>query len=294
MGLPEDLGFRSSRVLVNGISLHVVENGSGPMVIMLHGWPEFWYSWKHALSQLSGQYHVVAPDMRGYNLSDKPEGISPYSLKNLVNDVLGLIDHFGVDQVHLVGHDWGGIVAWQFAIQHPDRIKDLVILNCPHPEAFRQALKKDIRQRMKSWYMLFFQVPALPEFILSSSLPFFFRRIFLGWMRQPDAFNAEDILHYVQSYRKPGALKASLNYYRALFSIGPPRTDRFRVPIPKPILVLWGLDDKVLGHSMTRDMDRFAGKGFRQVDFKNCSHWIQHEYPERVHAEMITFWESHQ
>lgn len=292
MDLAEELGFKSSYASVNGVRLHVVEKGSGPVVLLLHGWPEFWYAWRHALDALSDQYRVIAPDMRGYNASEKPRGYRSYALELLVGDMLALLDYYGEEKVHLVGHDWGGIVAWQIAIDHPERCSDLVILNCPHPDAFRRHLKNSTRQRIRSWYMLFFQLPFLPETFLSITLPFLFRRIFHGWAIQPNAFSEEDIRHYVQAYRRPGALKATIDYYRALFKIGPPKSTRFRTPIPIPILVLWGMDDRALGHAMTQGMERYAGAGYQQVDFPRCSHWIQHEYPDAVHAEMRKFWVS--
>ncbi len=290
METAEALGFRSSFVKVNGLTLHCVEKGSGPLVLLLHGWPEFWYSWRHALNGLSAYYRVVAPDMRGFNLSDRPGGIAPYALSELVGDVIALLDHYGADKVHLVGHDWGGIVAWQTAIQHPERLHDLVILNCPHPDAFRRALKQDWRQRLRSWYMAFFLVPALPDFLIRSFLPQFFQVILANWTHRKDAFTPEDLARYTAAYRYKGAVTASLNYYRALFKLGPPRTDRFRTPIPVPILVLWGTDDKALGHAMTKGMDRYAGAGYQQIDIDHCSHWIQHEVPDRVNSAMLAFW----
>jgi epoxide hydrolase 4 len=290
MGLAESMGFKSHYLPVNGVRLHVVEKGSGPVVLLLHGWPEFWYSWRHSLEYLSDNYRVVAPDLRGFNLSEKPSGIESYSLGVLVEDILSLIDALGGEQVHLVGHDWGGVIAWQFAIQYPDRIRDLVIMNCPHPEAFRQALKKDWSQRRKSWYMLFFQIPALPEFLLRATLPQVFERVFRGWSYNKEAFTDEDLARYVEAFRQPGALRSSINYYRAIFRLGPPRTDRFRTPIPVPILVLWGKGDRALGHSLTKGMERFAGAGYTQIDFDRCSHWIQNEYPERIHEAMRAFW----
>lgn len=294
MDLAEELGFRSNYVTVNSVRLHVVENGVGPMVLLLHGWPEFWYSWRHMIKGLGENYRAVAPDMRGYNLSEKPSGYRSYALDILVKDMIALIDYYGEGPVHLVGHDWGGIVAWQLAIQHPERFRDVVILNCPHPEDFRRALKSDFRQRLRSWYMLFFQIPYIPDLVLAALLPLVFRRAFQGWARQPEAFSDEDIQRYVAAYRRPGAITASLNYYRALFKIGPPRTDRFRMPIPIPILVLWGMDDRALGHAMTEGMNRYAGAGYKQVDIPNCSHWIQHEFPERILQETKEFWATNE
>lgn len=292
MELAQSLGFKSQYLKVNGVRLHVVEKGSGPVVLLLHGWPEFWYSWRHSLEQLSDSYRVVAPDLRGFNLSEKPSGVPSYALSVLVEDVYALIDELGAEKVHLVGHDWGGVIAWQFAILHPERLRDLVVMNCPHPEAFRQALKNDWSQRMRSWYMVFFQIPVVPETLLAASLGLVFRRVFRGWAYNREAFSDRDLACYVEAFRRPGALRSSINYYRAIFRLGPPRTERYRTPIPVPILVLWGKGDRALGHSMTRGMDRYAGAGYQQIDYEECSHWIQNEYPSRVNADMRAFWSA--
>lgn len=181
MNSDASLRIEFSFIEVNGVKLHMAEKGKGPVVLLLHGWPEFWYSWREAFRILPDGFRIIAPDLRGYNKSEKPRKLSDYALAKLVDDVLGIIDYTAEQKVHLVGHDWGGVIAWQVAIQHPERLKDLVILNCPHPEAFRQALKKDWSQRRKSWYMGFFLVPFLPEFLFSLNYPMFFKRILRDW-----------------------------------------------------------------------------------------------------------------
>ena len=151
---------------VNGIRLHYAEAGGGDkLVILLHGFPEFWYSWKKQLDALSGSFHVVAPDMRGYNLSDKPARVEDYKIDELVADVVGLIDHFGAKQAAVVGHDWGAGVAWAVALKHPERVSKLAVLQVPIAAAWRDNMS--LRQLLRSWYMFFFQIPWLPEWLIS-------------------------------------------------------------------------------------------------------------------------------
>ncbi len=161
---------------VNGIRLHYVEAGTGPLVILLHGFPEFWYSWRHQLTALSeAGFRVVAPDQRGYNESDKPAGVSAYRIENLTADIAALVRHLGEPSAHIVGHDWGGVVAWHLPLHHPGLVRRLVILNAPHPALFVQALSRPA-QLLRSWYIFFFQLPWLPEWALR-------RRNFAGLKR---------------------------------------------------------------------------------------------------------------
>src|SRR5262249_2077021 len=146
--------------------LHCVVDGAGPLVVLLHGFPECWYSWRHQIPALAPRFRVVAPDLRGYNESDKPAGVAAYSLTELVADVHGLIEAFGERGAVIVGHDWGGGVAWTFAMEHPEATRRLVVMNCPHPAIFAEHLRTDPRQLARSWYMFFFQIPGLPELLL--------------------------------------------------------------------------------------------------------------------------------
>src|SRR2546428_372573 len=153
-------------VETNGIRLHCAVDGEGPLVILLHGFPECWYSWRHQIAALAPRFRVVAPDLRGYNESDKPAGVAAYALPELVADVPGLIEAFGEREAAIVGHDWGGAIAWTFAMDHPEPTRRLVVLNCPHPAIFAQHLRANGRQLARSWYMFFFQLPWLPEAVL--------------------------------------------------------------------------------------------------------------------------------
>ncbi len=156
----------------NGVRLHVVQVGpeTGPLVLLLHGFPEFWYGWKAQIDGLAeAGYRVWAPDQRGYNLSDKPEGVAAYQLDTLVADVVGLIDAAGQQKAIIVGHDWGGIVSWWLAASHPERVERLVILNVPHPAVTRKFIRQYPGQLLRSWYIAFFQLPILPEWIMGAN-----------------------------------------------------------------------------------------------------------------------------
>ncbi len=203
--------------VVNGVRLHYVESGNGPLVLLLHGFPEFWYSWREQIPALAAAgYHVVAPDMRGYNASEKPHGVDAYRTDELVADVTGLIDHFGEENAHVVGHDWGGAVAWQVGIERPERVDKLAVLNAPHPVRFREVLRTP-SQLKRSWYMFFFQLPWLPERFLSARGYESIENIFRDSAKNPEAFDEEDVRRYVEAAAQPGALTGSINYYRALF-----------------------------------------------------------------------------
>ena len=162
--MPEELNHIN--LSTNGINIHAVEAGpsDGPLLILLHGFPEFWYGWRKQINHFAGSgYHVVVPDQRGYNLSDKPKGVSAYGLDDLSADVAGIIDHFGSEKAYLAGHDWGGVAAWWTAVKYPEKLEKLAILNVPHPVVMRKHIKTSKAQRKKSWYVFFFQIPRLPE-----------------------------------------------------------------------------------------------------------------------------------
>ena len=206
--------IRQGYAEVNGIRLHYAESGDHEnLVILLHGFPEFWYSWRHQLDFLSKRYHVVAPDMRGYNLSDMPARVEDYRLDVLVEDVAGLIQHFGALQAAIVGHDWGAGVAWALAQKYPERISKLAVLQVPPAAAWRANLT--LRQLLRSWYMFFFQIPRLPEAIISSSNFARLEYVFKDKVVRAGAFTDEDIEAYKEALRRPGALTGAINYYRA-------------------------------------------------------------------------------
>ncbi len=230
------------------VRLHLVEAGAGPLVVLLHGFPEAWFAWQHQISALAAAgYRVLAPDMRGYNLSGKPKGLDVYRIEHLVNDVADLIRWAGAERASVVGHDWGANVAWHFAMRHGEMLNRLAILNVPHPSLVPRAFSKP-RQLLRSSYMFFFQLPWLPERAFLARDAAALRKVLARDPVQKSAFTQVDIERYVAAVKQPGALTGGMNYYRAAFRQAREQA-RVRV-ITAPVLVIWG------------DQDRFIGKEF--------------------------------
>jgi pimeloyl-ACP methyl ester carboxylesterase len=270
-------------VIANGISFHIAEQGEGPLVILLHGFPEFWYSWRHQLGPLAeAGFHAVAPDMRGYNLTDKPE--AGYDIETLVEDVVALVRALGSETAHVVGHDWGGIIAWQAAWRRPDVVRSLAVLNAPHPGAYAGYVRRHPAQLLKSSYMLFFQIPGLAEWALTRRNASAVARAFRRAAGRPDAFTAEDIAAYRRAFLRPGVATAALNYYRRAVRQGTralPDT-----PIDVPTLVLWGERDPVLERNLNDGLERWV----KDVTIKflpEVGHWTQQEAPGVVTGELV-------
>ncbi len=283
-------GFPEGRLVDvgGGVRLHCVEVGSGPLVVLLHGFPEFWYSWKHQLPALAeAGFRVVAPDLRGYNLSDKPKGARNYFGEVLAADVAGLIRALGAERAHVVGHDWGGGIAWVFAMQHPELLDRLAILNAPHPDRFLRGLMT-WKQLKKSWYMFYFQLPWLPERMMRARDFGGLRHLLRRDPVRQGAFTPEDIERYVAAMAQPGALTAAINYYRALFRRTPWRVRaRFRV-VERPVQVIWGERDRYLGAELA-EFDPAWVKDGRVERIPEASHWVHWDAPEQVNRRLIGF-----
>ena len=276
------------RIQTNGITLHVAQAGpaDGDLVILLHGFPEFWYGWKAQINFLAAHgYRVWAPDQRGYNLSDKPSGIDAYRISELVADVIGLIDAAGADRVYLVGHDWGAAVAWGVALAHPDRLKKLVILNVPHPKVMIETLRNNPRQMLKSWYMGFFQIPLLPEALLLAGGASVAAQFLLA-SSHPRTFSDADITQYIRAWQQPGAMRSMINWYRAVVQRQPDLTGNQRVTVPT--LIIWGKQDVALTAEMAQASLAYCDKA-RLVYFDKATHWVQHDEPEQVNALLAEF-----
>lgn len=274
---------------MNNVRLHYVTQGEGKLVILLHGFPEFWYSWRHQIPVLAPHFRVVAPDMRGYNDSEKPKGVAHYRLDLLTADVMGLVRAFGEERAVIVGHDWGGGVAWAFAAHYPQATERLIVLNCPHPNAFQQHLRANLRQLRRSWYIFFFQLPYLPEFGVRLSLRRFVERAFRGMAVRKEAFPDEDLQRYVEALKKPGALTAAINYYRAGFRDFLRHGERQFPQITSPTLLIWGEEDVALGKELTCNMEPYFTDRFEIKYIPNCSHWVQQEQPELVNQYLLEF-----
>jgi epoxide hydrolase 4 len=269
------------------VRLHYVEQGEGSLVVLLHGFPEAWFGWERQIPMLAAAgFRVVAPDMRGYNLSDKPEGWRGYERAKLSGDVAALIRHLGAEKAHVVGHDWGGIVAWFTAMDHPEVVERLVILDGAHPrEAAARA--RQPRQLLKSWYVFFFQIPRLPEIAARARHWRLLRDPFENDARA-GAFGDEDIERYVEAWSRPGAITAQINYYRAAvrdFRKG--LKPEANPPIAAPTMVIWGENDRYglpeIAHSTNAEVPNLE----RVEILPGASHWVQHDEPERV-GQLLT------
>jgi pimeloyl-ACP methyl ester carboxylesterase len=277
------------QVVANGVRLHLVAAGpeDGPLVVLLHGFPEFWRAWERQLEPLArAGFRVVAPDLRGYGLSEKPPGVDAYRVGALQQDVAALIRALGRERAHVVGHDWGGIIAWALAIRQPEVIDRLVILNAPHPAAFRRAFRKP-EQRKRSWYIFFFQVPWLPE----RMLPRFGRWALRG--TNPAAYSERDRALYGEAWAQPGAATAMINYYRAMLRPGPARKGQEKKgeQVRVPTLVLWGERDAALLPELADGLERWV-PGVRVVRFPRASHWVMRDEPVKVNNLLVEFLSS--
>ncbi len=270
----------------NGIQLHYVAKGEGSLMLFLHGFPEFWYSWRHQIGAFGSDYKAVALDLRGYNDSDKPKEKSAYTLAELLKDIEGTIRALGYERCILVGHDWGGAIAWSFAYAYPDMLERLIVLNIPHPAKFAQGLRTP-QQLLRSWYIGLFQLPVLPELLLSAGNYAAIRSAFRDQAVNPNAFTEEDLDQLVTAAAKPGALTSMLNYYRNLSSSGGLLNRQYDV-LAVPTLMIWGENDTALRKELTYGTHQYV----RDLTIRyipNCSHWVQQEQPNTVNR-MISSW----
>lgn len=272
----------------NGINLHIAVAGpeDGPLVVLLHGFPEFWFGWKNQIQPLAEKgYRVVAPDQRGYNLSDKPEGIDNYTVDHLRDDVIGIIEHFKKESAIVIGHDWGGAVAWHLAATHPEYVDKLIVLNIPHPKAMPRVLKKNPLQWMKSSYIAFFQLPNLPEKALGMG-EFKAMRQSIEQTSKKNTFSPHEMEQYKAAWSQSDALTAMLNWYRAI------RRGSFRqIPETKikvPVRIIWGLGDQFLSPMLAKESMSFCEE-VNLAFVGEATHWIQHEQPDIVNRLIDQF-----
>lgn len=265
------------------VRLHYVIGGEGPLVVLLHGFPEFWYAWQHQIVALiDAGYRVVAPDMRGYNLSDKPSRISDYTVEKLAKDVNDLVHSLGESETILVGHDWGAAVAWATPMWFPELVTQLVICNVPHPHRMSQGLKT-LKQLRKSWYMFAFQLPLLPERMLARNDYEAVRKSLS--LAGKKAFSEKDIALYVAAAAQPGALTGSVNYYRA--AARSKAGLRWEV-IHCPTMVIWGQRDSFLGEELSEPTSKWV-PNCRMEKIPSAGHWVQNEAPDRVNELLLDF-----
>ncbi len=287
--IPTDFQWQHQFIETNQIRLHCVTQGTGDLVILLHGFPEFWYSWRYQIPALARHFKVVVPDLRGYNDSDKPS--SGYDLDTLTADIRGLIESLGYVRAHVVGHDWGGAIAWNLAQQFPSYLNRLAVLSSPHPHRFLREMVSNLDQLRRSWYILAFQVPVLPEWLIQQNLQEFVRNVFLGQSVRKGAFGAEHTQIYRAALAKPGVLAAALNYYRQMLNPNQwwRNWSQSGEPIKVPTLILWGEDDALMSHRMAGNLQSLVQAPLQLKLIPDCGHWIQQEAPQTVNRELLAF-----
>jgi pimeloyl-ACP methyl ester carboxylesterase len=273
-------------VEANGLRLHYVTEGAGPLMLLLHGFPEFSYAWKEQIAAFSSDYRVVALDLPGYNLSAKPAEVEAYAIPRIVAAVRGVLDRINPGQrTILVGHDWGGITAWAFAALHPDYLDKLVIINAPHPVVFAREVATNPAQQQAIGYMTLLRDPRAEALLSADDYARLGKMLFDGAAR-PDVFTAEDRAAYKQAWAQPGALTGALNYYRAsALNTAPDAAAAGAAllarPIPVPTLVIWGEADPALLTGNLNGLEQFVPTlQIRRIP--QGTHWVIHEEPALI------------
>lgn len=277
----------SRQISANGLSFTIDEVGEGDAVaLLLHGFPESRYSWRGQLAPLAAQgWRAAAPDLRGYGGSSRPEGRAAYRIERLMDDVAGLFDALGARRRLLIGHDWGALIAWAFAIERVRDLDGLVIMNVPHPAIYIDHMRRGWRQRLKSWYVGVFQIPGLPEAMLTANGARAVGRTFSRTTANPAAFPPDVLDHYRQNALLPGAATAMVNYYRAntlsLPQWGPGRARRIEVPT----LMIWGEQDPFVGLKLSEGYEPYV-RDLTLERLPHASHWVQQDDPEGVNQRL--------
>ncbi len=286
--MTERIQSRFTYLKTNGITLHAAEAGpqDGPLVILLHGFPEFWYCWHRQIGPLADAgFRVLAPDMRGYNLSDKPAGIAAYDLDELAKDVVGLADALGREKFFLVGHDWGAIVGWWTAQHYPDRVARFVSLSAGHPALWREGMETDPAQRKKSRYVRMMQIPWLPELGVRMQN---YRPLAqaIQSTAKKGTVGTEEVARYRAAWSKKGALTAGVNYYRAIYRRRFPDYESYR--IKPPTLLIWGMKDIYGEADLVAQCLKLCDRG-EMIRLDNATHWTLADEPEKVNAMLLEF-----
>jgi len=281
-----DLEFIRRRT--NGVSLYCAEAGpmDGPLVLLLHGMPEFWYGWRHQIAPLArAGYRVVAPDQRGYDMSDKPKGVAAYDLDLLAGDVAGLAAALGREKFAVVGHDWGASVGWWTAQDHPARVERLAVLNAPHPAVWKHAMRHDPRQKKLSRYVEAMRIPVIPELLVRAGRYKSLVQALRG-ARRADAFSDGDIAKYRAAWKQPGAVTAMLNWYRALLRKELPLAKQRRLAMP--VRIIWGVNDAYAVADLATESAKLCDDA-KILFIENATHWVAHDEPERVTRSLLEF-----
>lgn len=266
-------------VKTNGIQLQIRIAGpeEGTPVFLLHGFPDFWFAWERQIEALAAKgFRVIAPDQRGYNQSDKPLGKTAYRQRVLAADIVGLIDALGYDKVNLAGHDFGGAVAWSIATLYPERIEKLVIISAPHLVATLKYVKISKTQSFRSWYMIFFQLPVLPEYVIKLFNYRFFRK------NMPKSLSVEQLKRYEEGWSQPNGIHTMVNWYRGLLGGMKEKEIRYGI-IDIPVHIVWGEQDKYLEAGLANLSLEQCTQGQVTI-FKETSHWVMHERSDEVNS----------
>lgn len=273
----------------NRVRLHYVAAGEGEPVVLLHGFPEFWYSWRYQIPFLANYFRVIVPDLRGYNDSEKP--LTGYDLATVTDDIRCLIENLGYRCAHVVGHDMGGAIAWNLAQQFPQSIDRLGILNAPHPQKFMQSLVSNLDQARRSWYMFAFQVPLLPEWLIQRNLRNFLQNALREQAIRKGVFTREHTEIYEAALNKPGAIAATLNYYRQMLTPGAWIQQLLKPTklVQAPTLVLWSAEDAFLSQQLVQGLENWVAAPLDLKFVPDCGHWMQQEAPQTVNRELLNF-----
>ncbi|MCY7797047.1 alpha/beta hydrolase [Bacillus spizizenii] len=280
-------GVKCHFVKTNGITLHVADAGpeNGQLIVLLHGFPEFWYGWKNQIKPLADAgYRVIAPDQRGYNLSDKPDGIDSYRIDTLRDDIIGLISQFTDEKAIVIGHDWGGAVAWHLASTRPEYLEKLIAINIPHPYIMKTVTPIYPPQWLKSSYIAFFQLPDIPEASLKENDYETLDKA-IGLSDRPELFTSEDVSKYKEAWKQPGALTAMLNWYRALRKGSLSEKTTYETA---PYRMIWGMEDRFLSRKLAKETERHCTNG-HLIFVDEASHWINHEKPAIVNHLILEY-----
>ncbi|WP_018924510.1 alpha/beta fold hydrolase [Salsuginibacillus kocurii] len=268
-------------IKTNGVTLHTALAGSqdGELVVLLHGFPEFWYGWKHQIEALAAEgYWVVAPDQRGYHLSSKPEGVAAYEMNELRDDILGLITQLGRKQAVIIGHDWGGAIGWHLAATRPEVVRYFIPINIPHPGVMPKVMGTHPVQILQSSYMLFFQLPTFPERTMQAKQFDSLKQALLKTSKN-ETFSETDLQWYEKAWSQPGALTGMLNWYRAMNA--ETITELMRRNVHVPVHMLWGIGDQFLSTALAKESMTRCTNG--ELTFiGEATHWVQHEQPEVI------------
>ncbi len=270
--LAEDIG-KSGFIDSNGVKIHYVTAGKGPLLVLLHGFPDYHYTWRDQIPALAKHFQVVAIDLRGYNKSDKPEGVDNYKMDKLVGDVGAVLAHFEKEKMVLVGHDWGGAIAWAFAMSHPEKVDRLIILNLPHPNGLMRELANNPEQRKSSAYARRFQKPDAAKSIEPEKL--------VAWVKEPEAKKK-----YLEALRR-SSMEGMLNYYKANYPREPYKAAGKLPPVKCPVLMFHGLDDTALLPGALNDTWKWVEKDLTLITVPGAGHWVHRDKPEFVTKKMV-------